>query len=64
ITLVSVGAALIDSLNGTSSPSSLGASFGIMLFFGLIPLGLAIYLIVLFCQPSQSTENQYGRAPY
>ncbi|MBR6983831.1 MAG: DUF805 domain-containing protein [Ruminococcus sp.] len=64
ITVVSVGAALIDSLSGSPAPSSFGASFGIMLFFGLIPLGLAIYIIVLFCQPSQSTENQYGRAPY
>lgn len=31
--------------------------------WGLIPLFGAIYLIILFCQPSQPGENKYGPQP-
>ena len=36
---------------------------GTWLILMLVPLGLSIYLIVLYAKPSQMVDNMYGRAP-
>lgn len=64
ISIVSLGAWIIDLYSGSPTMDSAGSALGFVLFLGLGPLALAIYMLVLLCQPSQPTENQYGRAPY
>ncbi|MBO4876716.1 MAG: DUF805 domain-containing protein [Ruminococcus sp.] len=41
-----------------------GGLFMFWLLASIITLILAIYMIVLFCQPSQIRDNSYGRAPH
>ena len=54
----------IFSLSG--SRSAVTATGGLVIIFALAALatlGIAIYNIVILCQPSQPTDNKYGRPP-
>ena len=58
------GSALVAGFGG--SRSAVGAAGGMILLLfvaGIVTLGIAIYNIVILCQPSVPTENQYGRPP-
>ncbi|MBR6384798.1 MAG: DUF805 domain-containing protein [Ruminococcus sp.] len=54
----------IFGLSGSRSAAT--ATGGLIIIFALVALatlGIAVYNIVILCQPSQPTDNKYGRPP-
>ncbi len=65
VAVLAFGASITAGFSGSSgAANAAGGSVILTLILLLGLLGLSIYLIVLFCKPSQPTPNQYGRAPY
>ena len=55
---------LISESGRTAAQANMLLYFFAWLIVGVILLVLSIYLIVLYCKPSQPESNRYGRAPY
>ena len=72
VSLLFVGGMLLSMLSQMSGhsyasnsdyASMLMSLLGTWLVLLLVPIGLGIYLIVLYAKPSQMVDNMYGRAP-
>jgi uncharacterized membrane protein YhaH (DUF805 family) len=62
LAIVLGGAAMMGGA-ASGSAMGMGAGFGIAMIFMLIALACAIVLIVFYCQPGTSGDNQYGPNP-